>query len=193
MQLTPQHLSERLFIFISESLLALTIFRNDFSATFALLFGLLCFVKCFHWITADRVDYVSLGANDRASVARRQAHSQMEQIPHPGPTRLFLLRISAISLLLLLTDLVLFRYFLDDNLYNGVSAMLLFTTEYMILIATISGTFARFVVNVEDMRRAAGRADAPTWEMKSRWVFYIDLLVGECLSSIASLSPRPAL
>jgi E3 ubiquitin-protein ligase synoviolin len=117
----------------------------------------------------------------------------MEQIPHPGPTRLFLLRISAISLLLLLTDLVLFRYFLDDNLYNGVSAMLLFTTEYMILIATISGTFARFVVNVEDMRRAAGRADAPTWEMKSRWVFYIDLLVGECLSSIASLSPRPAL
>jgi hypothetical protein len=34
--------------------------RDDFSAGFAMMYGLLVFLKCFHWITADRVDYVSL-------------------------------------------------------------------------------------------------------------------------------------
>ena len=33
--------------------------RDDFSAPFAIMYGVLVFLKCFHWITADRVDYVS--------------------------------------------------------------------------------------------------------------------------------------
>lgn len=60
---------ERLWIFLTESLLALTIFRyvacvdpadisDDFSIPFALIYGVLVFLKCFHSITADRVDYV---------------------------------------------------------------------------------------------------------------------------------------
>lgn len=102
----------------------------------------------------------------------------MEQIPHPGPSRFFLVRILGITSILIATDVYLFWFFLDDNLLRGVSAMLLFTTEYMILIATILGTSARYIVNVVDMYKAAGRADAPTWEMKSRWMFYIDLFVG---------------
>jgi E3 ubiquitin-protein ligase synoviolin len=57
--LTVQHLFEKLWIFLTESLLALTIFRDDFSAPFAFMYGVLLFLKCFHWITADRVDYVS--------------------------------------------------------------------------------------------------------------------------------------
>lgn len=57
--LTRQHLFERLWLFLTESLLALTIFRDDFSAPFAVMYGVLLFLKCFHWITADRVDYVS--------------------------------------------------------------------------------------------------------------------------------------
>ena len=34
--------------------------RDDFSPAFAFMYSLLLFLKCFHWITADRVDYVSL-------------------------------------------------------------------------------------------------------------------------------------
>jgi hypothetical protein len=58
-KLTRQHLFERLWIFLTESLLAMTIFRDDFSVPFAIMFGILVFLRCFHWITADRVDYVS--------------------------------------------------------------------------------------------------------------------------------------
>lgn len=50
---------ERLWIFLTESLLALTIFREDFSATFLMFYGVLVFLKCFHWVSGDRVDYVS--------------------------------------------------------------------------------------------------------------------------------------
>jgi E3 ubiquitin-protein ligase synoviolin len=41
--LTIQHLFEKLWIFLTESLLALTIFRDDFSAPFAFMYGVLLF------------------------------------------------------------------------------------------------------------------------------------------------------
>jgi E3 ubiquitin-protein ligase synoviolin len=43
---------------ISESLLAMTIFRSEFDARFAIVFAGLILVKGFHWIIRDRVDYV---------------------------------------------------------------------------------------------------------------------------------------
>lgn len=47
-----------MWIFLTESLLALTTFRDDFSIRFGLMYFTLVFLKCFHWISADRVDYV---------------------------------------------------------------------------------------------------------------------------------------
>lgn len=43
---------------ISESFLAMTIFRNEFDAKFAFIFAGLIICKAFHWVTRDRVDYV---------------------------------------------------------------------------------------------------------------------------------------
>ena len=34
--------------------------REDFDAAFIVMFGLLLFLKCFHWIAADRVEWVRL-------------------------------------------------------------------------------------------------------------------------------------
>ncbi|RSH94287.1 E3 ubiquitin-protein ligase hrd1 [Saitozyma podzolica] len=153
-----EHLFEKLWIFLTESLLALTIFRDDFSAPFAFMYGVLLFLKCFHWITADRVDY-------------------MDQIPPPGPPALFHIRTSLIITLLTIADLVLVTYSLESILLDGVSAMVLFASEFMILLASIGGTTARYVVGLVDLRRARGRVDAPSWEEKSMWLFYVDLAV----------------
>ncbi|WWC59874.1 uncharacterized protein I303_102436 [Kwoniella dejecticola CBS 10117] len=153
-----EHLFERLWIFLTESLLALTIFRDDFSAPFAFMYGVLLFLKCFHWITADRVDY-------------------MDQIPPPGPPRLYHIRITAIITLLAILDFALVSYSLEKILTEGVSAMVLFASEFTILNASILGTAARYTVGLIDLRRARGRADAPPWEEKSMWLFYVDLVV----------------
>lgn len=77
-------------------------------------------------------------------------------------------------------DLLLVLYSLDSILSNGVSGKVLFTSEFMILLASIWGTMARYFVSCMDLRRARGREDAPTWEEKSMYMFYIDLAVGEC-------------
>lgn len=50
---------ERAWYAITETCLAFTVFREDFSHTFVALFTLLLFLKSFHWLAEDRVDYVS--------------------------------------------------------------------------------------------------------------------------------------
>ncbi|OCF32381.1 hypothetical protein I316_06051 [Kwoniella heveanensis BCC8398] len=153
-----EHLFEKLWIFLTESLLALTIFRDDFSAPFAIMYGVLLFLKCFHWITADRVDY-------------------MDQIPPPGPPKSFHIRIASIILILTAFDMILASYSIETILTEGVSAMVLFASEFTILQASIFGTAARYFVGLIDLRRARGRADAPSWEEKSMYLFYVDLVV----------------
>ena len=45
---------------VTETCLAFTVFREDFSPRFVGLFTLLLFLKCFHWLAEDRVDFVSI-------------------------------------------------------------------------------------------------------------------------------------
>ena len=61
---------------------------------------------------------------------------------------------------------------------DGVSSMVLFASEFTILLASILGTCARYSVGIIDLRRARGREDAPSWEEKSMYLFYVDLGVG---------------
>lgn len=56
----PQHLYEEGWYSFTETLLALSMFRNEFDAAFIAWFSLLLFLKAYHLLTADRVDYVCL-------------------------------------------------------------------------------------------------------------------------------------
>ena len=53
-----QRLHERAWYAVTESLLALTIFREEFDTSFVILFTTLLFLKVFHWLAADRVEMV---------------------------------------------------------------------------------------------------------------------------------------
>lgn len=55
----PQRLQERGWFAITETLLALTIFKDEFDSSFVLLFVSLLFLKVFHWLAGDRVELVS--------------------------------------------------------------------------------------------------------------------------------------
>ena len=55
-----QHLIDRSWYAITETCLAFTVFREDFSTKFVALFTVLLFLKAFHWLVEDRVDYVSV-------------------------------------------------------------------------------------------------------------------------------------
>lgn len=51
---------ERLSSAIMESLLALTVFRDEFGASFLAMFAMLVFLKVLHWLVQDRVDYIEV-------------------------------------------------------------------------------------------------------------------------------------
>jgi hypothetical protein len=54
-----EHLYEKSWFAVTETALAMTIFRDEFDVKFVALFLGLLGVKIFHWIMAGRVDYVS--------------------------------------------------------------------------------------------------------------------------------------
>lgn len=53
---------EKVWYAVTETCLAFTVFRDDFSPKFIALFTLLLFLKSFHWLAEDRVDYVSVSS-----------------------------------------------------------------------------------------------------------------------------------
>lgn len=65
-----EHLMERFWYALTETCLAFTVFRDDFNPKFIALFTVLLFLKSFHWLAEDRVDYVS-GHHQRRPTNKR--------------------------------------------------------------------------------------------------------------------------
>ncbi|GAA5896169.1 hypothetical protein JCM8208_007548 [Rhodotorula glutinis] len=143
-----ERLQERGWFAITETLLALTIFRDDFDSSFVVLFVSLLFLKVFHWLAADRVE-----AMEQAAQVSRLAH----------------LRMVGLLSLLLLADVGFIFNAADSIMVDGPTVMIMFASEYLILVATALATGAKYIINCIDMRR-----DTP-WEDKSIWVFYVEL------------------
>lgn len=53
-----QRLFERAWFAFTETLLAMTIFRDEFNAQLITLFAFLLAMKCLHWLLQDRVEFV---------------------------------------------------------------------------------------------------------------------------------------
>ncbi|CAE6481537.1 unnamed protein product [Rhizoctonia solani] len=154
-----ERLYDRTWYFLTESLLAFTIFREDFDAAFVCLFGGLLFVKSFHWILADRVE-------------------AMDQQPYPGPPKSFHIRTLALFNLLALVDVVMIGSLAEVIMHEGVDGLVLFVSEYAILLASLLNSWLKYLISVYDLYRASRRGgdDAPPWEHKSMYIFYVELL-----------------
>ncbi|TFK75324.1 hypothetical protein BDN72DRAFT_954954 [Pluteus cervinus] len=153
-----ERLYDRLWFFITESLLAFTIFRDEFDIPFAMMFGFLLFVKSFHWLAGDRIEW-------------------MDQRPYPGPSTLFHVRMGTLFIILWTTDLLMFFVAVENTIAHGVGGMVLFASEYGILMASMGNTIAKYLLSTYELHRASRRGgeNAPPWENKSMWVFYIEL------------------
>ncbi|EJT97359.1 hypothetical protein DACRYDRAFT_59184 [Dacryopinax primogenitus] len=154
-----ERLYDRIWYFLTESLLAFTIFRDSFDPPFVLSFGLLLFLKSFHWLLQDRVEW-------------------MDQVPYPGPGWGFHVRVGVLFGLLGSADVVLLSWAVAEVLEEGVGGVVLFGNEYAILIATLLNLILRYSIVTYDIRRASRRGgeNAPPWQDKSMWIFYTELL-----------------
>ncbi|GAA5820133.1 hypothetical protein JCM11251_005497 [Rhodosporidiobolus azoricus] len=143
-----ERLQERGWFAVTETLLALTIFKEEFESSFVMLFVSLLFFKVFHWLASDRVEMM-----EQTARVSRAAHARM---------------VGLLSLLWV-SDVFLMVYAIDSILFDGPTVMIMFASEYMILLANVWSTTAKYIINVIDMRR-----EEP-WEDKSIYVFYVEL------------------
>ncbi|GAA96959.1 uncharacterized protein L969DRAFT_79208 [Mixia osmundae IAM 14324] len=144
-----ERLHERTWYAVTESLLALTIFRDEFDTMFVILFVTLLLVKMFHWLAADRVEW-------------------MEQMPNV--TRLFHMRMAAVITALLIIDAIAIRLTVRSVLVDGPSVSIMLAAEYAILLATLFATAAKYALNVVEMR------SEQAWEAKSIHLLHVELV-----------------
>ena len=60
--------------------------------------------------------------------------------------------------------------------------------QYSILMASLMNSKSKYILSAIEFHRAASRGgeNAPPWEDKSMWIFYVDLITGACPHPIRS-------
>ena len=53
-----ERINDRISQAVMETCLAMTIFRDEFNVEFVAMFTILTFIKVFHWLVQDRVDFI---------------------------------------------------------------------------------------------------------------------------------------
>lgn len=199
-----EQLYEKAWFAITETCLAMTIFREEVGGWFLVMFVCLLIGKVWGWIGEGRVEI-------------------LEQQPPSNP-RLFHARLSVSLIISTLFDTFMLRYSINTVLRHArPNMMVMFAFEFAVLTITSMSTAARYAISLHETsvisrqikdRRAQMRrerdlrqpqpvtadghsspelqsgataeeddidsldVDVPGWEEKGRWVFYLDLTTG---------------
>ena len=132
-----EHLYERAWYAITETCLAMTIFREEFNLSFCAMFCALLFIKSFHWLLQDRIAFL-----EQAPEVRLVTH----------------LRVLGLTSALAALDAAFLYHALSSSIARGPSVLLLFAFEYLLLSSTIAATFVKYALYVNEAR-LGGRWD----------------------------------
>ncbi|KAK6338137.1 E3 ubiquitin-protein ligase hrd1 [Orbilia brochopaga] len=183
-----EDLYEKAWYAITETFLAMTIFRDEFRGEFVAMFTVLLFLKCFHWLATSRVEFI-------------------QQTP-PDRPYLFHARLASSLAILFILDFLLTRYSVLTLMQLPKPNMLvMFAFDFAILTINCSSVIARYLISAyekvavnrmsqsirerkkkvlqtrvergditeEEMTQSladdAEALDLCTWEAKSAWTF----------------------
>ncbi|XP_034546052.1 E3 ubiquitin-protein ligase synoviolin [Notolabrus celidotus] len=146
-----EHLIERSWYAVTETCLAFTVFRDDFSPRFVALFTLLLFLKCFHWLAEDRVDFMERS---------------------PNISWVFHMRVLSLMGLLAILDFLFVNHACQSIITRGASVQLVFGFEYAILLTMVLTTFIKYVLHTVDLQ-----SENP-WDNKAVYMLYTELFTG---------------
>ncbi|KAL4902579.1 hypothetical protein BDW74DRAFT_60865 [Aspergillus multicolor] len=197
-----EQLYEKAWFAVTETCLAMTIFRGELGAWFLVMFVSLLVGKVWGWIGEGRVEF-------------------LEQQPPANPV-LFHSRLATSLLLSVMFNMFMLKYCIDTVLEQArPDMMVMFGFEFAVLTILSTSTAARYSISLveiyinrqqmkarieerrQEIRAAREQAlaeltapedhtatpdlpdendinelelDVPGWEEKGRWVFYLDLL-----------------
>ncbi|KAG7396839.1 E3 ubiquitin-protein ligase synoviolin [Phytophthora boehmeriae] len=134
---------------ITETCLALTIFREEISFHVMVLFTSLVFLKIFHWLSQARIEFI-----EQTDIISRLTH----------------IRLVGLMAMLAAVDTAFVVWCSLKVMEIGPSVFILFGFEFLILLVTIVATFLRYVLYVVDSRMDGA------WTNKFTYLFYLELV-----------------
>ena len=96
------------------------------------LFTILLFLKSFHWLAEDRVDYMERS---------------------PSISMLFHVRVVSLAMLLAVIDMNFIVHAYQSTLSKGASVQLVFGFEYAILLTIVANTIVKYILHSIDLYR----------------------------------------
>lgn len=147
-----EHLFESLWYSLTDTALAFTAFREDFSPVFFAIFCFLLCVKSFHTLVGDRINY-------------------MERTPRIP--RIYHIRMISMLSILTLIDVFSIGYAYNSIVTRGVSYQLVFGFEYTILFIVTNFAICKYLLNCVDMYVT----DDQPWDGKAFILMHGELLV----------------
>ncbi|KAI0979076.1 hypothetical protein GJ496_011865 [Pomphorhynchus laevis] len=146
-----EHLMDRTWYAVTETCLAFTVFRDDFSPHFIGMFIILIIVKCAHWLAEDRIEYA-------------------EQTP--GLQSRFHIQMKSLLCVLLFIDTCLPLLSFRSTIQHGPSVQIVFGFEYAVLLISALSTAMKYCLYEID------RHSDHQWEDKGTFLLYADLVCG---------------
>ncbi|KAL4101403.1 hypothetical protein PRIC1_005155 [Phytophthora ramorum] len=134
---------------VTETCLALTIFREEISFHVMVLFTALVFLKIFHWLSQARIEFI-----EQTDTISRLTH----------------VRLVGLMTMLAAVDMGFVVWCTLKVMEMGPSVFILFGFEFLILLVTIVATFLRYVLYVVDSRMDGA------WTNKFTYLFYLELV-----------------
>jgi E3 ubiquitin-protein ligase synoviolin len=155
-----EHLIERGWYVLTETCLAFTVFRDDFTSRFVAMFTILLLAKCFHWLLEDRIDVMERSLNIS-----------------------WIFHVRAVSLMLVLTlfDILFIRTAYQITVAKGASAQLVFGFEYSILLVSTWTICMKYIIHTIDLRTQN------SLENKATYFLYIELVANGVKVAIYSM------
>ncbi|KAL8756678.1 MAG: hypothetical protein Q9199_002762 [Rusavskia elegans] len=176
-----EQLWEKAWFALTETALAMTIFRDEVGGWFLFMFTFLLISKVWNWLAEGRVEI-------------------LEQQPPANP-RLFHTRLSAALSLSVMFNVYMLRFCASSVLQQArPNMMVMFAFEFAVLTILSLSTTARYALSLyetavikrqiahgrEQLRHRtesplseeeanATEIDAAGWEEKGQWVFYLDI------------------
>ncbi|TDH71763.1 hypothetical protein CCR75_001793 [Bremia lactucae] len=134
---------------VTETCLALTVFRDEISFNVMVLFTALIFLKIFHWLSQSRIEFI-----EQSDVVSRLTH----------------VRLVALMTILSVVDMAFVVWCSISLLDEGPSVFILFGFEFLILTITIAATILRYLLHIVDSRMDGA------WTNKFTYLFYLELV-----------------
>mmetsp|Transcript_5420 Transcript_5420/g.16166 ORF Transcript_5420/g.16166 Transcript_5420/m.16166 type:complete len:564 (+) Transcript_5420:193-1884(+) len=144
---------ERLHVRIREAVIetcfAMTVFQKEFNSKFVGMFAILLFLKIFHWLAKDRVEFME-----------EQPNSPLLQ--HG--------RLVSLMIILFFLDVHLLMACASYTMQYGQSMLVLFAFEFAMLTINLLSNVVRYVFLSADLYLDGN------WEAKGTFTFYNELL-----------------